>query len=188
MTTSNPSCITFSTSTGYGAIYANPPWLDRSRSSKGTEHNTVSPHDCLDFRALTALPVARIAAPNCALFLWASDPLLPSAFDLIRAWGFEYKTVAFCWQKLNTTVEEDSDSFIRLDGSPTSTNPELCLLATRGRPRGRAKDVRRTLVELPCECSDKPDCVRGRIESLVSGPYLELFARETKAGWDCWGD
>jgi N6-adenosine-specific RNA methylase IME4 len=67
-------------------------------------------------------------------------------------------------------------------------NPEQCLLATRGKPPRQAKDVRRLVVEKRREHSRKPDCVRDRIERLVHGPYLELFARETKPGWDCWGN
>jgi N6-adenosine-specific RNA methylase IME4 len=61
-------------------------------------------------------------------------------------------------------------------------------LATRGKPPRQAKDVKRLVVEKRREHSRKPDCVRERIERLVAGPYLELFARETKLGWDCWGD
>ena len=61
-------------------------------------------------------------------------------------------------------------------------------MATRGKPMRKAKDVRRLVVERRREHSRKPDCVRETIERLLGGPYLELFARETKAGWDCWGD
>ena len=70
----------------------------------------------------------------------------------------------------------------------TRANPEQCLLGTRGKPVRRAKNVRRLVVERRREHSRKPDAVRDRIERLVGGPYLELFARETKVGWDCWGD
>jgi N6-adenosine-specific RNA methylase IME4 len=62
------------------------------------------------------------------------------------------------------------------------------LLATRGKPPRKAKNVRRLVVEKRREHSRKPDVVRDYIERLVDGPYLELFARETKPGWDCWGD
>jgi N6-adenosine-specific RNA methylase IME4 len=62
------------------------------------------------------------------------------------------------------------------------------LLATRGKPSREAKDVKRLVVEKRREHSRKPDCVHGRIERLVKGPYLELFSRETKPKWDCWGD
>jgi N6-adenosine-specific RNA methylase IME4 len=141
----------------------------------------------LDFATLAALPIAEAAADDCALFLWAVDPMLPRAIELIKAWGFEYKTVAFYWVKLNSAARHDADFFTGL-GYWTRANPEQCLLATRGKPMRRAKDVRRLVVEKRREHSRKPDCVRERIERLVAGPYLELFARETKAGWGCWGN
>jgi N6-adenosine-specific RNA methylase IME4 len=187
MTTSKPSSTSFSKSRKYGAIYADPPWSFRNWSAKGTGRNAVSHYDCLDLPTLSALPIAELADENCTLFLWATDPLLPRAFDLIRAWGFEYKTVAFYWVKLNSTPRHDSDYFTGL-GYWTRANPEQCLLATRGKPLRKAKDVRRLVVERRREHSRKPDCVRERIERLVAGPYLELFARETKPGWDCWGN
>jgi N6-adenosine-specific RNA methylase IME4 len=112
---------------------------------------------------------------------------LPHALELIQAWGFEYKTVAFYWVKLNSAAKHDADYFTGL-GYWTRANPEQCLLATRGKPSRQAKDVKRLIVAKRREHSRKPDCVRERIERLVAGPYLELFARETKSGWDCWGD
>ena len=156
-------------------------------SAKGTGRNAVSHYDCLDHRALASLPVASMAAEHCALFMWATDPLLPRAFDLIEAWGFEYKTVAFTWVKINSASKHSADFFTGL-GYWTRANPEQCLLATRGKPARMAKDVRRLVVERRREHSRKPDCVRDRIERLVSGPILEIFARETKPGWDRWGD
>jgi N6-adenosine-specific RNA methylase IME4 len=187
MTTSKQSSTRFLKYRKYGVIYADPPWSFRNWSAKGTGRNAVSHYDCLGFETLAALPIGSLAAENCALFLWATDPLLPRAFDLIQAWGFEYKTVAFYWVKLNTAAKHDSDYFTGL-GYWTRANPEQCLLATRGKPPRKAKDVRRLVVERRREHSRKPDCVRERIERLVAGPYLELFARETKEGWDCWGD
>ncbi len=187
MTTSVRSCMTFSKPHRYGAIYADPPWHFRNWSAKGTGRNAVSHYDCLDFATLASLPIAQLAADDCALFLWATDPLLPRALDLIRAWGFEYKTVGFYWVKLNTAAKHEADFFTGL-GYWTRANPEQCLLATRGKPPRKAKDVRRLIVERRREHSRKPDDVRNRIERLVDGPYLELFARETKLGWHCWGD
>jgi N6-adenosine-specific RNA methylase IME4 len=168
----------------YGAIYADPPWAFRNWSAKGTGRNAISHYDCLSFEALAALPVPDLAAENCVLFLWATDPLLHRAFDLIRAWGFEYKTVAFYWVKQNS---KSSGYFTGL-GYWTRANPEQCLLATRGKPIRKAKDVHRLVIGPRREHSRKPDEVRDRIERLVAGPYLELFSRETKPGWDCRGD
>src|SRR5271166_6188698 len=86
MTTSEVSSSHFSTRRKYGVIYADPPWSFRNWSAKGTGRNAVSHYDCLDFEALSAFPVADIAADDCALFLWAVDPLLPRALDLIDRW------------------------------------------------------------------------------------------------------
>ena len=91
MPTFKPSYTRFSRRRKYGAIYADPPWSFRNWSAKGTGRNAVSHYDCLDFDALASLPVADLAADDCALFLWAVDPLLPRAFDLIRAWGSSTK-------------------------------------------------------------------------------------------------
>jgi len=98
--------------------------------------------------------------------------------------GLAYKTVGFYWVKQNNK----SEGFFTGLGYWTRANPEQCLLATRGKPRRRGKDVRKLVVEPRREHSRKPDDVRERIERLVDGPYLELFARETKPNWHCWGD
>jgi N6-adenosine-specific RNA methylase IME4 len=174
----------------YRAIYADPPWSFRNRSPKGEGRNATAHYDCLDFRALATLPVPALAADNCVLFLWAVDPLLDQAFDLIRAWGFAYKTVGFTWVKRNSGQDGanlDEAGFFTGLGYWTRANPEQCLLATRRAPRRRARDVRRLVVEPRREHSRKPDVIRTRIERLVDGPYLELFARETRPGWDAWG-
>jgi N6-adenosine-specific RNA methylase IME4 len=184
MSNSVSGSINFPMQNKYGAIYADPPWPFRNWSAKGTGRNAISHYACLGFEALTALPIAGLAAEDCALFLWAVDPLLDKAIELIRAWGFEYKTVAFYWVKQNSK----SEGFFTGLGYWTRANPEQCLLATRGRPKRRGRNVRKLIIEPRREHSRKPDEVRDRIERLVPGPYLELFARHTKPGWDCWGD
>lgn len=185
MSTSESNCTNFSKQRKYGVIYADPPWSFRNWSAKGTGRNATSHYDCLDFASLAQMPIAEMSAPDSVLFLWATDPLLAQAFELIRAWGFEYKTVGFYWVKRNT--KSDEGYFTGL-GYWTRANPEQCLLATRGSPVRRSKAVRKLVVERRREHSRKPDSVRDRIEALVPGPYLELFSRETKAGWDCWGN
>ena len=155
MTTSAQSCTPFSTRRKYGAIYTDPPWSFRNWSAKGTGRNAISHYDCLDFKSLAALPVADLAADDCALFLWATDPLLPRAIELIQAWGFEYKTVAFYWVKLNSAAKHDADFFTGL-GYWTRANPEQCLLATRGKPPRQAKNVKRLVIEKRREHSRKP--------------------------------
>lgn len=175
----------------YGAIYADPPWYFKNFSAKGTGRAAVSHYHVMDLPALKEMPVADYAARDCALFMWATDPMLPEAIDLMRAWGFKYKTVAFNWVKLNKGGADkrvDDSPFFTGLGYWTRANPELCLLGTRGKPRRLSKAVRRLLVSERREHSRKPDEVYGRIEALVEGPYLELFAREEHRGWDALGD
>jgi N6-adenosine-specific RNA methylase IME4 len=130
------------------------------------------------------LPVADIAAEDSVLFLWAIDTMLPQAFDVLTAWGFTYKTVAFTWTKLNLK----SSGFFTGLGYWTRCNSEQCLLATRGRPKRVHRDVQQLVVAPRREHSRKPDEVRTRIERLVPGPYCELFARESVPGWCAWGN
>jgi N6-adenosine-specific RNA methylase IME4 len=171
----------------YGVIYADPPWNFKNYSEKGTGRNAVAHYPCMDFEQIAAMDIASLAAKDCALFLWATDPLLPKAFDLIRAWGFKYKTVAFYWAKTNKKANlnalKESDFFTGL-GYWTRANVEQCLLATRGKPPRMAKDVRRLLISPRREHSRKPDESYDRIERLTRGPYLELFARQSRSGWD----
>ncbi len=175
---------------GYGVIYADPPWNFKNYSEKGTGRNAVAHYPCMDFKQIAAMDVAHFAAKDCALFLWATDPLLPKALDLIKAWGFEFKTVAFYWVKTNKKADPvaltEKDFFVGL-GYWTRANAEQCLLATRGKPPRLAKDVRRLLISPRREHSRKPDETYGRIERLAGGPYLELFSRATRPGWDALG-
>jgi N6-adenosine-specific RNA methylase IME4 len=131
---------------------------------------------------IKALQVAERAAPDCVLLLWAIDPMLHVAFDVITAWGFTYKTVGFYWVKTN----RDGSPFMGL-GHWTRTNPEPCLLATRGNPRRRSASVRKLITAPRREHSRKPEEAYERIESLLAGPYLELFARQQRPGWESWG-
>jgi N6-adenosine-specific RNA methylase IME4 len=167
----------------YGAIYADPPWRWKAYSAKGEGRGAVAHYNVMTLGDLRALPVADLAAPDCALFLWSIDSMLPEALALIEAWGFTYKTIGFCWAKPNT---KSVGYFIGL-GYWTRANTELCLLATLGKPKRLARDVRRLIVAPRREHSRKPDEARAGIERLVAGPYLEMFARESAPGWDTWG-
>jgi N6-adenosine-specific RNA methylase IME4 len=110
--------------------------------------------------------------------------MLPQALEVISSWGFQFKTVAFTWAKTNAK----SEGFFTGMGYWTRSNPEQCLFATRGRPRRKAKDIRQLIVSPRREHSRKLDEVRTRIERLVDGPYIELFARHRAPGWHAWGN
>lgn len=195
----------------YGAVLADPPWrfatwnnqeaIPRGsnypgretieRINRGTNTSAEIHYRTMPIEELCALPVGERAAANCALFLWMSWPQLEDALKLIAAWGFEFKTCAFCWTKAHAgqleMFEDDIEGLLGM-GYWTRANSEPCLLATRGRPKRLNADVRQAIIEPRREHSRKPDCVHDRIERLVAGPYLELFARSRRNGWDAWGN
>lgn len=174
----------------YRVIYADPPWTFATYSRKGKGRSPEAHYDCMTLEDIKALPVAEWAADDAVLLLWTTDPLLEKAFDVIRAWGFMYKTVGFYWAKLNKgngKLAFDERSFFTGLGFWTRANPEPCLLATRGHPKRRAADVRKLVVSPRREHSRKPDEVYDRVEALCEGPYLEMFARSSRPGWDSWG-
>ena len=186
----------------YGAILADPPWRfatwnkatavkRRSAGSHGTNVCAAVHYDTMMTEDIAALPVADLAADDCCLFMWISWPMLPDAMRLIGTWGFEYKTCGFDWMKAHAgqldMLRDDSDVLMGM-GYWTRANSEPCLLATRGKPKRLSAAVRQGIIEPRREHSRKPDCVHGRIQKLVAGPYLELFARAPRSGWDVWGN
>lgn len=183
------------TSGHYGVIYSDPPWQFRTWSKKGKGRSADAHYDCLSFEYLCDMRrlINGWSASDCTLLMWTTDPMLPKALKLIEAWGFRYKTVGFYWVKLNKFASigfglfHEKDFFTGL-GYWTRANPEMCLLATRGAPKRKARDVRRLIVAPRREHSRKPEEVYGRIERLLDGPYLELFGRETHPGWDSFGN
>jgi len=176
----------------YGAILADPPWQFQFWSDKGRGNRAAEKfYDTMPSTEIAKLPIGDLAATNAALFLWFGWPYLPQAMSLIEGWGFVYKTCAFNWVKANTQqidlFRDDAEVQVGL-GWWTRANSEACLLATRGSPKRLNADVRQAIVEPRREHSRKPEGIHQRIERLVGGPYCELFARQRRAGWDCWGN
>lgn len=176
----------------YGAILADPPWQFKTLwGTKTGPGNRACGYDTMDIPEIGALPVSDLAADDCVLFMWVIWILLPEALNTISKWGFEYKTCAFSWMKANVTqmrlFEDEATADMGL-GYWTRANSEVCLLATRGKPKRLDAGVRQGIIERRREHSRKPSCVHGRIEKLVAGPYLELFARAPRTGWDVWGN
>jgi N6-adenosine-specific RNA methylase IME4 len=171
----------------FGAILGDPPWRFATWSAKGVgrapDYSTMSLDD------IVMLPIGDLAANDSVLFLWACWPMLADALKVIEAWGFKYKTCAFSWMKADPyrLFADDATPFAGL-GYWTRANTEPCLLATRGKPKRLNADVRQGIIAPRREHSRKPDQVYERIERLVAGPYLELFARQHRPGWTPWGD
>ena len=166
----------------YNVIYADPPWRYKLWTGGGAadEH-----YPTMSIEDIKALPVDKLAAKDCALFLWITFPMLHEAWDVMRAWGFDFKTVAFVWIKLNRTA----DTLFWGMGHWTRANAEICLLATKGKPKRVSKSVHQICDARIMEHSRKPDEIRDRIVQLCGDlPRIELFSRQISDGWDCWGN
>lgn len=168
----------------YSVIYADPPWSFDVWSGAGKDRAAENHYPTMSQSDIEALPVADLAADDCALFMWAVMPQLPEALAVIKAWGFEYKTCAFVWVKQT----KDEERFATGMGYWTRANAEICLLATRGSPARLNADVHQVVMTPRMEHSKKPAEIPERIERLVPGPYLEMFARQPREGWDVWGN
>lgn len=168
----------------FAVIHADPPWRFVTWSAKNQTRAAANHYAVMSLSDIKELPVATIAARDCVLFLWGINPMLPQALTVIDAWGFTYKAVAFTWGK---RTKRNRGWNMGL-GKWTRQNTETCFLATRGKPRRRAADVREFIEGPIREHSRKPDEVYSRIERLVEGPYIDLFARCRRPNWTCWGN
>ncbi|MGD9470630.1 MAG: MT-A70 family methyltransferase [Novosphingobium sp.] len=181
----------------FGCILADPPWAFRTFSGDNmTPHRSAEDHySTMTLEEMAALPVREVAARDCALFMWIVGSHLTEAIALAEAWGFSFKTDAFYWLKqrlwdanqldlLTGDIPEPRIGF----GYWTRKQVEPCWLFTRGSPPRLTKGVRQAIIEPRREHSRKPDAQYDRIEALVAGPYLELFARTARPGWTAWGN
>lgn len=169
----------------YSIIYADPPWQYKVYSKKGLGRSAESHYPTMELEDIQALPVGELADTDCILFMWTTIPLLKDCFSVMKAWGFEYKTVGFVWIKQN----KKSDSLFWGMGHWTRANAEFCMLATKGHPKRKSAGVHQVIISHIEEHSKKPDIVRNRIIELVGDlPRVEPFAREKADGWDAWGN
>ncbi len=169
----------------YSVLYADPPWTFSSWSEKGEEKSAQNHYDCMSIDELKALPVGDISADNAIMFMWATDPLLPKQIEVMESWGFIYRTMGFVWVKMNKRQETP---FVGL-GYYTRSNTEYCLIGVKGsvgRPNNRM--VSKVIMSPIREHSRKPDHIPSLIETMYYGPYLELFARTERPGWDSFGN
>lgn len=178
----------------YDIIYADPPWdyngkLQFDKSSKSADKIDISKnifissasfkYPTLKLKELKKLSLNDISKNDCLLFMWTSNPHLTQALELGKSWGFEYRTIAFIWDKMNHNP-----------GQYTLSNCEICLVFKKGKipqPRG-ARNVQQ-LIRVPRgKHSEKPIEVSKAITKMFpTQKKIELFARKTEEGWDCWG-
>ena len=171
----------------YHTILMDPPWNFKTYSKKGQGRSAEKHYPCSALERIISTPPP--AEDNCALFMWVTDPFLEKGLAVLRSWGFTYKTVAFTWVKIikNPSILA-KDSYPMGMGYWTRSNPEMCLLGTKGKPKRLSASVRQLIVAPRREHSRKPDEIYERIEYLVGGPYLEMYSRTDRTGWDAFGN
>ncbi len=179
--------LSFTGDKKYRTIYADPPWQFQNRTGKvAPEHKRLARYGTMCLEDIKQLPVEDLADEKCHLYLWIPNALLPQGLDVMKAWGFEYKT-NIIWEK----VRHDGNPDGRGVGFYFRNVTEMLLFGIRG-GNNRTLAPARSQVNLfrshKREHSRKPDEIIPIIEACSPGPYLELFARGDRPGWDMWGD
>jgi N6-adenosine-specific RNA methylase IME4 len=171
---------------GYATILADPPWRFLNRTGKvAPEHKRLSRYDTLSLEEIKQIPVQSVAGSKSHLYLWVPNALLPDGLEVMKAWGFTYKS-NLIWHK----VRKDGGPDGRGVGFYFRNTTELVLFGIRGSMRtldpGRSQvNIIRTQKQ---EHSRKPDELYELIERCSPAPFLEIFARGKRKGWDVFGD
>jgi len=166
----------------YGLIMADVPWSFKTYSSKGHEKAAQAQYECQSLDWVEGLPVGHLAANDCVLWLWATNPMLPQALGVMSAWGFQFKTAGHWSKKTRHGKQAFGTGYIlRCAGEPF-------LIGTIGQPKV-ARNVR-SVIEGPIrEHSRKPDEAFEAAERLCGDvPKIELFSRQERSGWDVMGN
>ena len=179
--------VKFTEGKKYKTIYADPPWQFQNRTGKvAPEHKRLNRYGTMKLEEIMALPVADVADDKSHLYLWVPNALLPEGLEVMKAWGFEYKS-NLVWEKVRHDGEPDG----RGVGFYFRNVTELLLFGIRGN-KNRTLDPGRSQVNLlrtiKREHSRKPDEFVDLIERCSPGPYLEMFARGDRNNWDMWGN
>ncbi len=172
--------------TDYGTILADPPWQFQNRTGKvAPEHKRLNRYQTLSFQEIKEIPVWVVAAEQSHLYLWVPNALLQEGLEVMDAWGFKYKT-NIIWHKIRKDGEPDG----RGVGFYFRNTTELVLFGVRGKLRTlkRGRTQVNILKTRKREHSRKPDELYEIIEDCSPAPYLELFARGEREGWDQWGN
>jgi N6-adenosine-specific RNA methylase IME4 len=167
---------------GFDFIMADPPWSFDNWSEKGEAKNAKAQYDCTPLDWIKALPVSVLSSEDCVLWLWATNPMLPQAIQVMAAWGFDYRTAGHWSKKTRHGKQAFGTGYIlRCAGEPF-------LIGVRGKPKC-ARNVR-SVIEGPVrDHSRKPDEAFAAAEALMpDARRIELFSREDRAGWAVWGD
>ena len=175
----------------YQVVYADPPWhykldLDKAYNNGKTNLHLSNQYPTISNEEIAALPIKDIIADDAACFMWTTDSHLPYAIEIMRSWGFTYKTIGFVWVK-----KTKHGKTVKLLAPWTNKGAELCLFGTKGAMTKHlgAYDVFQVHEAERREHSRKPDIIRDEIKRMFpNGKRIELFARTAMPGWDAWGN
>ena len=172
----------------YNIIYADPPWSYNDKQNTNTLGGALKHYSTMSIKELCNLKVKEVTDKNAVLFIWVTSPLLEDVFEIIKKWGFKYKT-SFVWDKVKHNM-----------GHYNSVRHEMLLIATKGSYTPQVNKLFDSVVSIPREIhSEKPEYFREIINTLYpNGNRIELFARknsklnlfgqDTFEGWDVWGN
>jgi N6-adenosine-specific RNA methylase IME4 len=177
---------------GYRVVAADPPWKFKSNSTDKPGRNAARHYATMPLADICAMPVKDLVAKNAILFLWITGPFLSigAHLPLMKAWGFKPSGMGFVWVKLRPraatlfVIEQDLATG---GGFTTRKNAEFCLIGKRGRSVRECRSIHEVIIEPRREHSRKPEQFYERAEAYAAGPRLELFARQTRPGWDAFG-
>ena len=166
----------------YQMIMADPPWAFELYSEEGEEKSAQAKYECMTINEIASLPVADLAGPDCVLWLWATAPMLDQQIEILKRWGFEFKTSG-AWVKLTKTKKLAFGT-----GYVLRNCHEPFLIGTRGQPK-TAKNVRSVVMGERRQHSRKPkEAYRMAQDMIPCGKRCELFSRTRRTGWDVWGN
>lgn len=166
----------------YRTIVADPPWDypdGMPNNPKGKRNNQPLPYPSMNLAEIAALDVSKLSAHSARLFLWTTNRYLPLAFTVLNEWGFEYRQT-ITWHKTGNPSP--------FGGSVAPIHSEFLLVASRGKPERLARWGSSVIAANVGRHSVKPEIFLDLIEQVSPGPYLELFARRARLGWDVWGN
>lgn len=183
---------------GYRCILADPPWREEMRSAKGEAKSPQAKYRCMTIEELHIFGrhVMRVSALDSLCLMWSTAPLLEASIGVLKGWGFTFKSCATWAKESKLSGERDSEDpehkFTFGTGYIFRSAAEYLLAGTRGEPEwsdsSAARSVRNLIYAPVREHSRKPDQQYAIAETLMPGPYLELFSRTSRPGWDHYGD
>ncbi len=187
MISASDDLLAFAKGHRFRTVLADPPWRFQNSTGKvAPEHKRLSRYGTMTLGAIKDLPVSHVAADVAHLYLWVPNALLPDGIEVLRAWGFQYKS-NIVWHK----VRKDGGSDGRGVGFYFRNVTELVLFGVRGKNARTLAPGRRQVnlfATRKREHSRKPDEQYEIIEACSPGPYLEMFARGVRSGWTVWGN